>query len=272
MSDYRPDLRERGGGGRLTSAFQEPSPDTLPPNSLEAEMSCLGGMIQDNSKIEAVLKIVRPEEFWRDAHQLICRRIEHLHLSGKPIDNVSLADDLRKLGLYDQIGGFDAIIEIIECVPHAANVEYYAHIVKEKAKARLAIELANDIIRRAYGMQETADDVLDRAVTMIESVRSDKPEEDPASFNPLPEKMDAKAFRGIAGDIVNIIAPHTESCVEAILGQFLVAFGSVCGPRPHWRLEATAHRCNLFLCLVGPTGIAQGNVLGRGPVADQPVR
>lgn len=257
MLEYHPDLRERGASC-LTAGFQQPGPDTLPPHHIEAEMSALGAMLQDNTKIDAVMEILRPEDFFRDVHQIICRHIEAMHKRGDPVDAVTLVDYLRVIGLSETVGGLDYLIELYGIVPHAANATYYAGIVKEKAKARLSIELATDIIRRAYGHQETASDVLDRASKMIESMRSERLDDDGQSlFNPLPEKMDAKAFRGIAGEIVNIIAPHTESCVEAILGQFIVAFGSVCGPRAHWRLEATAHRCNLFLCLVGPTGIAR---------------
>ena len=69
--------------------------------------------------------------------------------------------------------------------------------------------------------------------------------------------MDKAAFHGVAGSIVEMVSPHTEACPEAILGQFLVAFGSVIGSKPHWQLEASSHRCNLFLCLVGPTGVAR---------------
>lgn len=257
MPDYAPDMRERGSSARWTSSFQAPEQDALPPQHIEAEMCCLGSMIMDNEKIDAVLRIVDPGDFWRDAHQIICRRIKVMHEKGVAVDTVTLGDDLKMLGIYDQVGGFDTMIEITQCVPHSANATYYAEIVKAKAKSRLAIEMASEVMRRAYSQQEIANDVLDSAALLIESMRAEKQDDEQPTFNPLPEKMDEKAFRGVAGEVVGIIGPHTESCREAIIGQFIVGFGSVIGPRPHWRLEATAHRCNLFLCCVGPTGIAR---------------
>ncbi len=88
------------------------------------------------------------------------------------------------------------------------------------------------------------------------SVEVELPDDD-LSVNPLPDRMGRAAFSGLAGEIVEIINPQTEACPEAILGQFLVAFASAAGPRPHWQVGGTKHRCNLFLCLVGNTGMSR---------------
>lgn len=248
-----PDFRERGSVNRLTSAFQPRDPEALPPMHIEAEMSCLGAMLHDNGKIDAVLAIVRAEDFFRDKHSIIFRRVEALHKRGSPVDAVTLVDDLRTIGLFETIGGLDYLADVCNCVPHAANAEYYAEIVKGKAKARLAIEQAQEVIRRAYSQQETPEDVLDAAAQMIEGIRSEN-EDDELAINPLPARMDDAAFPGFIGDIIGRIEPETEACREGILGQFLVAFGNLMGRRPHWEVSGRPHRGNLYLCLTGPTG------------------
>ena len=255
MSDYRPDLRERGGGGRLASAFQDLEHDSPLPIHEEAEMMCLGALMLDNEKIDSVLEILGAEDFFRDAHQLIFRRIEAIHRRGDPVEMVSMVDDLRAIGAFEVAGGLDYLANICSCVPHAANATYYAGIVKQYAKARLAIEVGKDIEKHARSGQMIADDVLDRAATMIESMRRD-PEngDDDLALNPLPSRMDKAAFRGVLGEIVERVEPDTESSPEAILGQLLVAFGNVIGRRAHWRINATSHHANLFMVIVGPTG------------------
>jgi DnaB-like helicase N terminal domain/Protein of unknown function (DUF3987) len=254
--DYQPDLRERGIN-RLTTPFQPSNPERMPPMHIEAEQSLLGSIMIDGSCFEAVSAIVSAADFYRDVHQVYYRAFEQLHAAGKPIDSVTVADHLIRLGLYDVTGGNDYLGTICNVVPHAANAAYYAAIIKEKAKNRLAIELAEDVLRRAYGQQEVADDLLDRFTTMIESVRNGPKKEEAPAFNLLPEKIDAKAYPGFLGEIIEIIAGQTEACREGVLIQFLVAFANVCGPRPYWTLEATKHRCNLYVCCMGPTGIAR---------------
>jgi hypothetical protein len=253
MNDYSSDMREGGPINRMTSAFQAPEPDALPPMHLEAEMSCLGAMIHDNAKIDIVLGIVQAGDFFRDAHQIIFRRIEFLHGKGDAVDMITLIDDLRTYGLEEAVGGLEYLSDICGIVPHAANAHVYAAIVKGKAKARLGIELGKELVRRGQSQHSAPDDVLDRAAEMIESMRSGVADDD-LSINALPAKMADAAFRGVIGEIVEIIGPHTESSPESILGQVLVTFGNVIGRRAHWRINATCHHANLFLCIVGPTG------------------
>ena len=258
-----PDYRERGPVNRLTSAFRSSDPEAMPPMHIEAEMSCLGAMLHDNDKIDAVLAIVRAEDFFRDVHQILCRRIEALHQRGSPVDAVTLVDDLRVIGLLEAVGGLDYLAEICNCVPHAANAEYYAHIVKGKAKARLAIEQAKEVIRRAYSQQETPDAILDAASQMIERVRSVSEEDEELAINPVPARMDDAAFPGFIGEIIGRIEPETEACREAILGQFLVAFGNLMGRRPHWTVSGPTPSRQSVSMPDGPDGFRpQGHGVG----------
>jgi hypothetical protein len=231
-------------------------PDRLPPQNIEAEQGALGSILLDPGMAAVVMELVDVADFYRDVHQIIFQAMKDLYDEGITIDAISLAEILKKQHVWEEAGGDRTIFEIIESVPHAANAKYYAGVVREHAIARRVAEGGTQLIRDVYSNQYTAPELLERAGRYLASITCE-PEEESASFNPLPQRMEPAAFKGVAGDVVAIISPHTEACPEAILGQFLVAFGSVIGAKPHWQIEASTHRCNLFLCLVGPTGVAR---------------
>jgi hypothetical protein len=244
---------EKPAVNRLTSAFQTVDPEEPPPWHEEGEMCVLGCMLIDNECIGPILEIISAGDLWLDAHQIIFRRIECLHQRGAPVNAVTLVDDLRTVGLFEAVRGLDYLTEIVQIVPHAAQATYYAKVVKEKAKARIAIEQATEVIRRARSQQYLADDVLDAATKLIEDARSARPEEE-MDINPLPAKMEAPAFRGVLGEIVQRIEQQTEASPESILAQLLVGFGNIVGRRPFFQVNATSHHTNLFVVIVGPTG------------------
>ena len=235
-----------------------PPGERTPPHHLEAERGVLGGILLDEEKLLEIVDILGVDDFWRDTHQLYYRAILDLYEKGDPIDAVTVADELKAHGHWETCGGDEYLTELHMCVPHAANAVYHAHVVKKKAIARRLIESANETITEAYSHQYTAEELVGRHVERMGKIECTEisPEED-LSLHPLPEKMAPAAYRGLIGDIVGIIKPHTEACAEGILGQLLVLFAAAMGPRPHWRVGGSVHRCNLFLCLVGPTGIAR---------------
>jgi DnaB-like helicase N terminal domain len=239
--------------------------DRMPPANEEAERSVLGCILLDDEVMRGVLNkngerargvvdILSVADFFWDDNRIVYQAMLDLYEVGERIDGVSLGDALGKSSIPDVNG---LMLELVNTVPHSANYEFYAKIVREKARLRNAAELATEVVNRAYGNQCTADELsefLNVQAARIESVISE-PEEEP-SIHPLPTTMGELAFRGVLGEIVRVIAPETEACIEALLLQLLVIFGNAIGPRPHWRAGGTVHRCNLFLCLVGPT--AQG--------------
>ena len=99
---------------------------------------------------------LRAEDFYRDAHQVIYASISELYDRGKAIDAVTLAEELKKRGQFDAVGGHEIIAEIVESVPTAANAKYYANIVKEKSTNRQLIDSATEIFSDGYSNQFTA--------------------------------------------------------------------------------------------------------------------
>jgi DnaB-like helicase N terminal domain/Protein of unknown function (DUF3987) len=230
--------------------------ERMPPHNIEAEESVLGSILLDNDVLLEIVDILRVDDFYRDDHQVVYQAILDLYERGQMIDAVTLCEELERDGRFERVGGNDLLEQFLR-VPHSLNAGTYAKIVKEKASTRRMIERAQQIVRDGYSNQYTVDELLDRAEKSVLDVRhldSIEPPDEDLSLNPLPEKMSEAAFTGLAGEIANIVGPETEACREAILVQFLVAFGNNMGARPFFLVGGTAHRCNLYTCLVGATG------------------
>lgn len=148
--------------------------DRLPPQHLEAERGVLGSILLDNEVIHDIIAFLRPEDFYRDAHQIIYAAIRELYDKNKGIDAVTLAEELKLRGQFEQVGGDNTLTEIVTSVPHAANGKYYAEIVKQKATNRQLIESATEIIRDGYSNQFTAQELLESAERKVFAIAEDQ--------------------------------------------------------------------------------------------------
>src|SRR5947199_6386758 len=138
-------------------------PDRLPPQSKEAEQCVLGSMLRDNVVIGDILQIIRPDNFYLDAHQKICQAITGLYDQGHPVDLVVLAEELKNRKHIEDIGGYAYLGQLWDAAPTAANAEYYARIVRDKAIIRHLISSSNEILRDAYDQAMPADELLESA-------------------------------------------------------------------------------------------------------------
>ncbi len=141
--------------------------ERLPPQSREAERSVLGSMLRLNDVIGEVIQIVRAENFYSDAHQKVYEAIITLYDRGNPVDLITLAEELRKRGHIEDIGGYGYLGELYEAAPTAANAEYHAHIVRERALVRNLIQASTEILRDAYDQVQPADEMLASAERAI---------------------------------------------------------------------------------------------------------
>jgi replicative DNA helicase len=144
----------------------------VPPHSLEAEVCVLGSMILESATIDIIVQITRSEDFFRPGHRIIFDVICRMHNSGKPIDLVTLNEELERASLLDRVGGTDRLVELAEGVPSTANAEYYARIVRDKALLRTLIANNQQITQDAYESQEEPAEILDRAEHRIFEISS----------------------------------------------------------------------------------------------------
>lgn len=133
----------------------------IPPHSMEAEESVLGGILLDNETINSAIELVRVEDFYKPAHSIIFSAMAELSERREPIDLVTLANKLRSKGLLEQIGGVETLTRLAHAVPNSANVAYYSQLVKEKSLRRRVITEANDIIQEALKDQGDVKDFID---------------------------------------------------------------------------------------------------------------
>jgi replicative DNA helicase len=146
---------------------EQGSLDRLPPHSREAERSVLGSMLRDNGVIGDVVQILREDNFYADAHQKIFQGITALYDKGHPADLVTLADWLKEQKFIEDVGGYPYLGELWDAAPTAANAEYYARIVRDKALVRGLIHASTEILRDAYEQAMPADELLEGAERKI---------------------------------------------------------------------------------------------------------
>jgi replicative DNA helicase len=139
----------------------------LPPQHIEAEQSVLGGILIENEAINRVTEILDPEDFYRDAHRRIFNALINLSERDEPADLITLTNELRKIDQLDSIGGASYVASLIDSVPTAANIEYYAKIVKEKAILRKLIQTSTEIITQSYEDRGDVEGFLDEAERAI---------------------------------------------------------------------------------------------------------
>ena len=113
--------------------------DREPPFNLEAEVGVLGSLMLMPDASDDIVSILRPEDFYDEAHAKIFAHMMDMHGAGKKIDMLLLRERLMGAGDYDAVGGAAGLAEIFTSVPNAAHVHYYAEIVRGKATARNVI-------------------------------------------------------------------------------------------------------------------------------------
>lgn len=144
----------------------------VPPQNLDAERSLLGGILLYSASFVDILKLVKPEDFYRAAHQKIFEAMIALEQKGEPIDRVTLKNALTAKGAFASVGGDDFIDLLDKVVPVSANADYYAKIVHDKAVLRRLIEAGQGIVLEAYAQQGEAATFLDTAEQRILSIKS----------------------------------------------------------------------------------------------------
>ncbi|MEE4162916.1 MAG: replicative DNA helicase [Woeseiaceae bacterium] len=140
----------------------------VPPHSVEAEQSLLGGLMLDKTAWDKIADIVGSEDFYRKDHRVIFRAIAELIESGNPCDVVTLSEFLDKRGELGNSGGLEYLATLANETPGAANARAYANIVRERAMLRSLIEVGNEIAGQAFSKRgRSAAEVVDEAERLV---------------------------------------------------------------------------------------------------------
>ena len=140
----------------------------LPPHSLEAEQSVLGGLMLDNDAADKIGDVVTAEDFYSEAHRIVYRQIVQLIADGKPADVVTASEALASTQKLDYVGGLAYLGALAQNVPTAANIRHYANIVRERSILRQLASTATEIAESAFNpLGRNAKTVLDEAEAKI---------------------------------------------------------------------------------------------------------
>jgi replicative DNA helicase len=161
--------------------------ERTPPHDIAAEQGVLGGMLLSQDAIAEVIEVLRTQDFYRPAHQIIFDVILDLYGRGDPADAVTVAGELTKRGEIGRVGGAPYLHTLISSVPTAANAGYYAKIVRERSVLRKLVETGTRIVQMGYAADGAdADEILDRAQAEVFAIADKRTGED---YVPLSEIM-----------------------------------------------------------------------------------
>ncbi|MHC1786344.1 MAG: replicative DNA helicase [Christensenellales bacterium] len=150
----------------LTQGYGSPYAQT-PPQSLEAERSVLGALMQDYNALTMAMEQLRPEDFYQPQHAVIYKAMQRLFQQPRAVDLVTMDEELTRAGALNGIGGTEYLIDLIQFVPSTANVRHYIDIVLEKSTLRKLIQAAAGISQNSYAQQMSLEDVLLQAEKSI---------------------------------------------------------------------------------------------------------
>lgn len=146
----------------------------LPPQATDLEEAVLGAIMIERDAILQIVDKLKPEQFYKDTHQKIYTAIYTLFSANKPIDILTVTDQLRKHGELEMIGGAYAITELTNRVVSSAHIEYHTAIIVEKFIQREAIRICTETINSAYDDTSDAFELIDKNQSAIFNLLSDK--------------------------------------------------------------------------------------------------
>ena len=174
------------------------------PTSLEAERNTLGSILVLPEVCDDVSLILHPDDFYDGAHRTLYTHIKQMYEDGERIDMTLLVERLKREGDYENIGGAAFLAEITQSVPTAANVVYYANLVRDKAMLRGLIHTGTEIVRDAYEQTQPSREMLNQAEERIFRIRDQRaPSGEVAEIHDVLmeafEQIDARAKGGASG-------------------------------------------------------------------------
>jgi replicative DNA helicase len=178
----------------------------IPPQSIDSEKAVLGSMMQEEMAASRAMEILQEEAFYVDSHKFIFRAMKELNSDLKPIDQLTVVEKLNQLNLLQDVGGPALIADLINRVPSAANIEYYANIVKDKYILRSIIQASNRMIDKAFSENDDTDTILDEVQQQIFQLKENSANQDFININQIlhPTVNHIEKLTHNKGDLVGI--------------------------------------------------------------------
>ena len=157
----------------------------IPPQALDLEEAVLGAIMLEKDAILSVLDILEPGSFYKEANQQIYEVAQSLSMEEKPIDLLTISEELRKLDKLEAVGGAVYIAQLTSRVGSAAHLEYHARIVAQKYIQRELIRVSSNIQERAFDEGSDVDDLLDYSERELLNIAEGHIKKETIKFNNL---------------------------------------------------------------------------------------
>ena len=142
----------------------------IPPQALDLEEVVLGAMMIDKKGVDAVIDILHPNAFYKEAHQFVFEAIVKLFENTEPIDLLTVSSKLKSEGRLDKVGGDYYLVQLTQKVSSSAHIEYHARIILQKYIQRSLIKISTEIIEDSYDETQDVFDLLDTAESKLYDV------------------------------------------------------------------------------------------------------
>ena len=166
--------RDRRNKRKTAPEFNAMAYGKVPPQSRELEEAVLGAVMLERAAFDIVINVLKPECFYVESHQTVFRAIVRLNADNKPIDLLTVVEELKSMEMLDAVGGPYFISKLTNAVVSAANIEAHARIVQEKFIQRELIRISTEIITDAYDDSTDVFDLLDSAEQKLFSIANDQ--------------------------------------------------------------------------------------------------
>ncbi len=219
MTDSRREFSNSKNSGNSRDAGRS-SVGRVPPHNLNAEESLLGALLLSREVVGQVSELgLHVEHFYKPSHQHIYAAIRGLMATGQPVDVVTVADELRRNGLLDEVGGAQTLLELQNATPAISNASRYAKIVQDTAVLRRLISVAGEITEIAYMEPDDVTKALDEAETKVFEVAEDRVVDSTRPLaDLLPIAMDKLQETFERGDIITGVATGLNDLDELLSG------------------------------------------------------
>lgn len=159
----------------------------VPPHSIEAEQSVLGGLMLDNQTWDVVADTLIDQDFYRHDHQLLFRAMQKLMQSSQPLDVITLSESLAEVNNLEAVGGLGYLGDLVRNTPSASNIGAYAEIVRERSVLRQLIGVAREISDNAFDTGgRSSSEVLDDSERRVFEIAESRPNSvGPGPINPI---------------------------------------------------------------------------------------
>ncbi|HEX7999306.1 MAG TPA: replicative DNA helicase [Pyrinomonadaceae bacterium] len=159
------------------------------PNSADAERAILGAIILDNALISQAIELLKPEDFYIPSHRRVFLAMIGLFERGSEINPILIAEELRREGEVESVGGMIFISNLISGLPHFVNIAAYAKIIRDKSLMRQLVKVCNKVTSEALEEEDEAEIILDHAEQMIFALADERTRQGFAHVKPIADNL-----------------------------------------------------------------------------------